>query len=287
MPDQSDAIDRLYQSPLPEFTAARNEAAKAAGTEGAAIRALQKPSVPAWAVNQLYWRERRAWDALVRAAQDLRAAHRRQIAGRRADVDAAERAHREAVREAADRIRNLLREAGDVASASTMAAIIETLHALPSTEPPGRLTKPLKPAGLEALAGLVPGGGASAFLRLAQPPQTAQREEPRSARGDKEAERRAAQAAKKEAAARKKAAERLTKQIRAAKSAERDLHSTVGKARQAFQRAEREQQQLRDKLQFVGKQVSDLETRLREAERRTAEAAAEREGLEAQLATLN
>lgn len=287
MPDRTDAADRLYQLPLPEFTAARKEAAKAAGKDGAVIRGLQKPSVPAWAVNQLYWRERRAWDALVRAAQDLRAAHRRQIAGRKADVDAAERAHREAVREAADRIRDLLREAGDVASASTMVAIIETLQALPSTEPPGRLTKPLKPAGLEALAGLVPGGGASAFLRLAQPPGRGRVEEPTPAKSDKAAERRAAQAAKKEAAARQKAAERLAKQIRAAKSAERERQSDEGKARQAFERAEREQQQLRDKLQFVGKQVSDLETRLREAERRAAEAKAEREGLEEQLATLN
>jgi hypothetical protein len=287
MQDRTDAADRLYQLPLPEFTAARNEAAKAAGKDGAAIRALPKPSVSAWAVNQLYWRERKAWDALVRAAQDLRAAHRRQLAGRKADVDAAERAHRDAARAAADRIRDLLRETGDGASASTMAAVIETLQALPSNEPPGRMTKPLKPAGLEALAGLVPGGDASAFLRLAQPPGAGRREEPAPAKGDKAAERRAAQAAKKEAAARKKAAEWLTKQIRAAKSAERDLQSDAGKARQAFERAEREQQQLRDKLHFVGKQVSDLETRLREAERRAAEAKAEREELEERRSTLN
>ena len=36
-------IDRLYQLPLDEFTAARNALAKEAGAAGAQIRTLQKP----------------------------------------------------------------------------------------------------------------------------------------------------------------------------------------------------------------------------------------------------
>src|SRR5215467_583167 len=58
-------IDRLYQLPLDEFTAARNVLAKQAGGEAGRVRALGKPSVPAWIVNQLYWRDRKVWDALV------------------------------------------------------------------------------------------------------------------------------------------------------------------------------------------------------------------------------
>ena len=48
-----DEIARLYQLPLDEFTSARNALAKRAGSDAAGIRALTKPSVPAWAVNQL------------------------------------------------------------------------------------------------------------------------------------------------------------------------------------------------------------------------------------------
>ena len=58
-------IDRLYQLPLDEFTAARNALAKKAGADGASIRSLTKPPVAAWAVNQVYWRDRSTYDALI------------------------------------------------------------------------------------------------------------------------------------------------------------------------------------------------------------------------------
>ena len=48
----ADDLDRLFQAPLSEFTAKRNELLKtAAGADKAAIRTLQKPTVSAWAVN--------------------------------------------------------------------------------------------------------------------------------------------------------------------------------------------------------------------------------------------
>lgn len=53
-----DDIDALFALPLPEFTAARNELAKAlrAGGDKAAaaeVKALRKPTTAAWAVNQV------------------------------------------------------------------------------------------------------------------------------------------------------------------------------------------------------------------------------------------
>src|SRR5688500_5633651 len=68
MPSVDSEIDRLYQVPLAEFTAERNALAKRAGGQSAEIRALQKPTVPAWAVNQLYWKERRVYDELMERA---------------------------------------------------------------------------------------------------------------------------------------------------------------------------------------------------------------------------
>ena len=61
------------------------------------VRALAKPSVPAWAVNQLYWRDRRTWDALAAAADNARVVNRAVLAGRSGDVRAANQVHEEAV----------------------------------------------------------------------------------------------------------------------------------------------------------------------------------------------
>ncbi|HEX5069106.1 MAG TPA: hypothetical protein VFV78_02735 [Vicinamibacterales bacterium] len=148
-------IDRLFQLPLSEFTAARNELAKSAGSEGGAIRAMQKPSVPAWAVNQLYWRERKSYDALVRASERLRAAHTKAIGGRKIDLAALELQHQAAVKKAADAIRSILAQSGDPATPATMMAVIDTLQALPGGGTPGHLTRPLAPLGFGALGALM------------------------------------------------------------------------------------------------------------------------------------
>ncbi|MCC7125349.1 MAG: hypothetical protein IT178_10910, partial [Acidobacteria bacterium] len=59
--DVEAAIDALYQGPLDGFTAARNALAaalKKSGDKAGAerVKALAKPSVTAWAVNQAWWR---------------------------------------------------------------------------------------------------------------------------------------------------------------------------------------------------------------------------------------
>lgn len=149
-------IDELYQLPLAEFTAARNALAKRLGKANAAITELPKPSVPAWAVNQLYWRHRDAYDELIEASERLRQEHHTLLAGRPSNVRTAEQAHRDAIRRALAHIRGVLDEAGEAASPATLAAVAETLEALPSPEPPGRLARPLKRLGFEALTGVTP-----------------------------------------------------------------------------------------------------------------------------------
>jgi len=160
----SGELDRLYQLPLAEFTAARNELAKAAGADAAGIRALAKPSVPAWAVNQLYWRERRTYDALVRASERLRAAHTRAIGGKKIDLAALELQHQAAVKKAADAIRAILARSGDPATPATMAAVIDTLQALPGGGTPGHLSRPLAPLGFGALGALMKGAATAKTL---------------------------------------------------------------------------------------------------------------------------
>jgi hypothetical protein len=144
-------IDELYQLPLDQFTPARNALAKE--LKEPSVKELEKPSIAAWAVNQLYWRERSVYDRLVKASERLRGEHRKLLAGKAADVADTEKAQREAAREAVGRIRSLLEEAGQAPSPATLSAVQETLDALPSSDRPGRLVRPLKPMGFEALAG--------------------------------------------------------------------------------------------------------------------------------------
>ena len=90
-------IDRLYQLPLDEFTPARNAVAKGAGGEAARVRALSKPPVAAWAVNQLYWRKAEVWNALLAGAENAQRVQRAVLAGRAGDVRAASKVHEDAV----------------------------------------------------------------------------------------------------------------------------------------------------------------------------------------------
>ena len=159
-------VDRLYQLPLSEFVNARNALAKESGPDGAAIRSLQKPNLPAWAVNQLYWRRRDDYDDLIARAQDLRATHDVTLGGKRADLRGASRAHEEAVDAALKATLVLLAEDGQPVTEATKQAVATTLRGLPTDEPPGRLTRQLQPRGFDMLAGSLPGGTA----RPAAPP---------------------------------------------------------------------------------------------------------------------
>jgi hypothetical protein len=79
-------IDRLYGLPLDEFVRERDELARRLGREGtgdeaARVKALRKPTVGAWALNQAVRRRRVETDALLATGRRLRAAHEDLMAG--------------------------------------------------------------------------------------------------------------------------------------------------------------------------------------------------------------
>jgi hypothetical protein len=153
--DLESEIDRLYQLPLGEFTAARNALAKTLNGDAARqLKALSKPSVPAWAVNQLYWQAKPTYAALIRAAERLRAAHRAVLEGRKVDLKGAEGAHQAALRKAFNEVTAILHRSGETPSTATLEGVTQTLTGLPSEAAPGRLDQALKPAGFEILSGL-------------------------------------------------------------------------------------------------------------------------------------
>jgi hypothetical protein len=166
-------VDKLFQLPLEQFTAARNALAKEAGANRHEIRSLQKPPVPAWAVNQLYWKRRPVYDALIDAASTLRTAHKAVLAGKRTDLRAASKEHEDAIENALKAALALLIESGNAATDTTKQAIATTLRGLPSDERPGRLTRTLQPGGFEALAGIpvrpIADGRTKAAPRAAEP----------------------------------------------------------------------------------------------------------------------
>ena len=253
-------IDRLYQLPLDEFTPARNALAKGAGADAADIRALTKPPIAAWAVNQLYWQDGDTWNALVAAAENARRAHRAVLSGKGGDVRAATKVHDEAVEQALKATLALLKKDGHPATDQTRQAIVTTLRAIPGDERAGRLTRALQPGGFEALAGLSIAAGVAKPEKAAPPPRPA----PAS---------KAAPRAKVDAKA-------LTRARQAAASSSRSLQDAENAARRAefeVARTEREAQRADAALEKARDAVERARAELKQAEAAAAAAATARE----------
>ena len=156
MPTLDDRIDEIYKAPLQEFVTARTALAKSlTGADAARVKGLQKPVLAAWAVNQVYWRSRSVFDRLLKAGEKLRAAQVAAVEGKAADVRGLTQAHRQALSEAVNEASKAAREAGADPDTDQMARTLETLSLAPqSGDRPGRLIKPLAPAGFEALGGI-------------------------------------------------------------------------------------------------------------------------------------
>ena len=240
----------LYRLPLTEFTTARNGLAKKRGTAGADIRTLEKPHAAAWAVNQLFWLRPKSYDAVIAAAQLMRDAHSRMLAGRQADVPRAETAHRDAIKAAVAEIRELAGAGGENLSAATLDAVSETLQALPSSETAGQLTRPLKPLGFAALMTL-------SGVQESRGP------------GVQKAKK---AAAKKEAADRAARRKALQKAVRAAQARESDAENALAASRKVLAKVERDHAAARDRLQFLDKQRDDAEQETRERAKALREA---------------
>jgi hypothetical protein len=166
-------IDDLFALPLDEFTAARNELAKRLKRDGDAdaaeqVRSLPKPSVAAWAVNQLARREPEPVRSLLNVAARLRSAQERSLKGERAadELRAAQAEEREVIRGLTRSAEGVLREAGRAASGTTLEKVSSLLRASAVDEPgrttlrEGRLTGDVEMSGFDAFAGLqVPAKG--------------------------------------------------------------------------------------------------------------------------------
>ena len=169
--------DQLYGLPLDQFVPERAALVKALRADGdreqaAEVAALRKPSVAAWAVNQLVRTQRRAVDDLFAAGDTLRDVQAEVMAGRQ-DAQALRDAageERAAVDALAQSARGLLTSDGDGLSPSVIDRVADTLHAAALDDDArtdvdeGRLERELRHVGLGA-GGLVAAGPAKRSAR--------------------------------------------------------------------------------------------------------------------------
>ena len=265
MKTTEDDIDRLYELPVEEFTAARNALASKSGANGAAIKKLQKPNKPAWAVNQLYWKRRPVYDRLVKASATLREAHARRLQGADVDIRAVEAVHQEAVKAASEEVRALLRGANDDPTPSLMNGVVTTLQALPASGRPGRLERPLSPLGFEALASI--GRVGARILKLPAPAQT-----PAPPR-----------ASAKESAAAKAMIASLEKQLAAARTGERAAVKSLETTRAKIAKVEEQQLKIEKEAQALAADLGRLRNEAARLQRESADATSARAQLENRL----
>ena len=214
-------LDRLYELPLGEFTAARDEAAKRLRAEGRReladeVKRLRKPTLAVWLVNRLA--RERALDVkrLLKAGEALAASQ----AGGSADEFA------EARREEQYALERLAAAAGELAEregagAPAVERAVQTLRAASlgaegrELLERGRLTEELEPPGFAALSGM-------------PPVPSAQRSKPKPKRTDDRGERRRALEAARERVKELRAVER--ERAKEARAAERDVERAEAEA---------------------------------------------------------
>jgi hypothetical protein len=120
----------LYGLPIDEFTKTRDELAKELRKKGKKeaadeVKALRKPSVSAWVINQLARRHPQEMKALVKAGDDLRKAQRGAVGGRDPEqLREATRSHRDRL----DDLTSFARHELD-AGGQTLQRVAQTLRA--------------------------------------------------------------------------------------------------------------------------------------------------------------
>lgn len=225
--DLEQSIDRLYGLPLDKFTSERNKLAGRLGKEGKKqdaeqVKSLKKPTLAAWAGNQLARKERMKIRALTEAAEQVRKAQAKLLEGSSPQVlkEADERLSKVTadLRGAAGA---LLARAGHPPSDALLDRVRQTLRAAVVNDSDlerlkrGRLVEELNPAGFGGLVGIATTSGRSAARRdderrkqeltAARERLTEHREAVASARaGLRDAERDAAEATKAVRAAEKR-----------------------------------------------------------------------------------
>jgi hypothetical protein len=244
--------DQLYGLPLDRFVPERAALAKelrAAGDRAGAseVAAMRKPSIAAWAVNQLVRTQSRAVKELFAAGDALSGAQENLIAGRGdarslRDANARERSAVDALLALA---RGLLTGEGHELSPAILDRVSDTLHAAALDDGArdairdGRLERELQHVGLGALATVsAPATPAAPAVPKARTERHT--EDRRAARIAEADARRRAEVAERAVRAAEQRREVAARTLKEAEEALARAHAESAEAEQAHQRAKDE-----------------------------------------------
>jgi hypothetical protein len=181
--------------------------------------------------------------------------------GREGDLREAGKAHDQAVERALKSTLAILAADGHPVTDATRQGVLTTLRALPSGEPPGRLTRTLQPGGFEMLAGLTVSGRAAA-KSAARAPVPAPAPKARGKAGD---------AARARSQARAKAKiEEATRKLKLAEQAARREEFEAARAAREAEKAERRAADARAEFEAAREALEDAEAGIPAAAARDA-----------------
>jgi hypothetical protein len=302
------AADELYALPPDEFTRARDERAKALRKEGDrdeadAVKALRKPTLAAWALNQLARRQPKEVERLLAAGEKLRSAQEELLAGgeRRAFQSAAAK-ERDQVAALSAEAANLAADAGERASPGLEEKVAATLHAAALDEETGeqlragRLVREREAiGGFGGMTAAAPARGRGSSATTSEAPkgtepkrrQAAGRAkpakgqaeggqasaEPTSRRsGAADAKRSKAEKDKRRAEAEKREAAARRQRLAAARTDERHARRELEAAAKAIQHAETRAEAARTHAEEANRRAQTTAERLKSARREQAAA---------------
>jgi hypothetical protein len=200
------------------------------------VKALAKPSAPAWAVNQLYWQDPKAIERLLTLGERIRRAQTGQL--KNVDLRALIEQKKQMTSALLTKASAILEEAGHAASPDTMRRVSATLESLAAwgdmegVPNAGRLTADLDPPGFDTLAALMGGKNLAEKVLLFRAPKSV--EDPAAARA------------------------RLHEAVKAAEKALREAHRDAERAESALAKTNA-------RAAAVEKQKQEIEARHAEA----------------------
>ena len=293
-----DNVGALFRLPLAEFTSARNALAaqlkkNGRGAEAADVKALGKPSVSAWAVNQLYWNHREAFDKLMGSGERFHKAQSARGGARLADMRAALDARRDALTKLSNVAASVLTEAGHNPSPDTIHRITTTLEGVSAYAArddgprPGRLTHDVDPPGFESFGSFVPikqeavgrtreaGGGKQKAEGRKQKPGAEARSRTQDAGSTQRADpgdRKKEEANQAKLAAAKASLQDAKKSLMEAQARVRSLEAAKTRAQADIRQAEERLKEATKRARNVEADLKDAGREVSEAERRIADA---------------
>jgi hypothetical protein len=275
-----DDVDALFKLPLAEFTGARNDLAARLKRDGRSndanlVKALTKPSISAWAVNQLYWKHRELFDRLLATSRRLR---QTQSSHSAADLRGSLDARREVLSHLSDLATVLLRDADHSPTLDTLHRITTTLEAVSayatSADGPtlGRLTQDVDPPGFGLLGSFIQSAGT-----IKQNEET-RAVTPSKKQGGAVTKTRRATTPPDDVQKKRQLEEARRARIDAAKASLQEARRTMAEVRSRAQQLDAAQKKAHAELKATDAEKMQAEKQLRQAEERFKKASAASQG---------